>query len=253
MVASGVAAHYLRLETHPLPALQQQAAQESSHCSYCMWRLINCFKATGPDSSLQDAPSAVHEHLGQYRAPVVAPPSRASSGVSLISESECDEDHCHGALLLPKRPTGKQVISTAGASSSTDASSQELRRLLHNGSTASSGRAWLPSDAGPLPRPCSSSKLVVVGGALVGQLPLAGSGVGLVELQAVGMGTTLMAGDDYDDEDCCPTCLDVYTEDNPRIWTRCGHHFHMQCIYEWLERKETCPMCESHVDFDGMT
>lgn len=48
-----------------------------------------------------------------------------------------------------------------------------------------------------------------------------------------------------EDDDICPTCLDPYTLDNPKIWTRCGHHFHMPCIFEWMERKDTCPMCES--------
>jgi hypothetical protein len=36
--------------------------------------------------------------------------------------------------------------------------------------------------------------------------------------------------------------------DNPKIFTRCGHAFHMQCIYAWLERKNTCPLCESPMD-----
>jgi hypothetical protein len=39
--------------------------------------------------------------------------------------------------------------------------------------------------------------------------------------------------------------------DNPKVFTRCGHHFHMPCIYEWLERKDTCPMCESKMVFEG--
>jgi hypothetical protein len=34
--------------------------------------------------------------------------------------------------------------------------------------------------------------------------------------------------EDDDDEECCPTCLEGYTADNPQIWTRCGHHFHIQ-------------------------
>jgi hypothetical protein len=25
----------------------------------------------------------------------------------------------------------------------------------------------------------------------------------------------------------------------------------MPCIYEWLERKDTCPMCESKMVFEG--
>lgn len=81
-----------------------------------------------------------------------------------------------------------------------------------------------------------------------------------------------------EDEDACPTCLDgnlmcldyagfrlwpfklfdfiipsskvflndhfaEYTPENPKITTRCSHHFHLGCIYEWLERSESCPIC----------
>ncbi|CAI5977666.1 unnamed protein product [Closterium sp. NIES-65] len=45
------------------------------------------------------------------------------------------------------------------------------------------------------------------------------------------------------DEDCCPTCLEGYTEENPRITTECAHHFHLGCIYEWMERSNLCPVC----------
>eukprot|EP00238_Polyblepharides_amylifera_P004031 CAMPEP_0196591384 /NCGR_PEP_ID=MMETSP1081-20130531/69416_1 /TAXON_ID=36882 /ORGANISM="Pyramimonas amylifera, Strain CCMP720" /LENGTH=93 /DNA_ID=CAMNT_0041914729 /DNA_START=1081 /DNA_END=1359 /DNA_ORIENTATION=- len=39
---------------------------------------------------------------------------------------------------------------------------------------------------------------------------------------------------DYEEEEvCCPTCLEEYTEDNPQILTDCAHHFHLGCIYEW--------------------
>ncbi|GJN16878.1 hypothetical protein PR202_gb03903 [Eleusine coracana subsp. coracana] len=46
-----------------------------------------------------------------------------------------------------------------------------------------------------------------------------------------------------DDEDVCPTCLEEYTPDNPKIITKCSHHFHLGCIYEWMERSDTCPIC----------
>ena len=35
-----------------------------------------------------------------------------------------------------------------------------------------------------------------------------------------------------------------YDEENPMIKTACGHHFHLGCIFEWAERKPTCPVCE---------
>ncbi|MBA0666571.1 hypothetical protein Goklo_002968 [Gossypium klotzschianum] len=46
-----------------------------------------------------------------------------------------------------------------------------------------------------------------------------------------------------EEEDVCPTCLDEYTPENPKITARCSHHFHLGCIYEWLERSESCPIC----------
>ncbi|XP_022726956.1 E3 ubiquitin-protein ligase At3g02290-like isoform X2 [Durio zibethinus] len=48
-----------------------------------------------------------------------------------------------------------------------------------------------------------------------------------------------------EDEDVCPTCLD----ENPKITARCSHHFHLGCIYEWLERSESCPICGKEMEF----
>lgn len=49
-----------------------------------------------------------------------------------------------------------------------------------------------------------------------------------------------------DDPDAlaCPTCLEAYTSENPRINTACGHHYHLSCIYEWSERSDLCPICQ---------
>ena len=53
-----------------------------------------------------------------------------------------------------------------------------------------------------------------------------------------------------EDEDVCPTCLDDYTNENPRIITKCSHHFHLGCIYEWMERSDSCPVCMKVMEFD---
>uniref|UniRef100_A0A061RY84 RING-type E3 ubiquitin transferase n=1 Tax=Tetraselmis sp. GSL018 TaxID=582737 RepID=A0A061RY84_9CHLO len=50
--------------------------------------------------------------------------------------------------------------------------------------------------------------------------------------------------DDWD-ADTCPTCLEGYAPDNPKIDTFCKHHFHLSCIYEWLERSKLCPVCSA--------
>ncbi|MQM01628.1 hypothetical protein Taro_034389, partial [Colocasia esculenta] len=34
-----------------------------------------------------------------------------------------------------------------------------------------------------------------------------------------------------------------YIAENPRITMQCSHHFHLGCIYEWMERSEACPVC----------
>jgi len=37
--------------------------------------------------------------------------------------------------------------------------------------------------------------------------------------------------------------LAEYTKENPKIMTKCSHHFHLGCIYEWMERSDNCPVC----------
>ncbi|GFP88908.1 E3 ubiquitin-protein ligase at3g02290 [Phtheirospermum japonicum] len=41
-----------------------------------------------------------------------------------------------------------------------------------------------------------------------------------------------------DEEDVCPTCLEEYDEENPKMVTKCEHHFHLACILEWMERRD---------------
>jgi hypothetical protein len=49
--------------------------------------------------------------------------------------------------------------------------------------------------------------------------------------------------DDDDLDNTCPTCLESYTVENPRIQAFCGHAFHLSCIYDWLERSPYCAVC----------
>ncbi|XP_010257945.1 PREDICTED: E3 ubiquitin-protein ligase At3g02290-like isoform X1 [Nelumbo nucifera] len=56
-----------------------------------------------------------------------------------------------------------------------------------------------------------------------------------------------------EDDDVCPTCLEEYTSENPKIITHCSHHFHLGCIYEWMERSENCPVCGKVMEFDETT
>ncbi|XP_051151486.1 probable E3 ubiquitin-protein ligase RHB1A [Andrographis paniculata] len=52
-----------------------------------------------------------------------------------------------------------------------------------------------------------------------------------------------------DEEDICPTCFEEYDEENPKIIAKCDHHFHLGCILEWMERSDTCPMCDQKMVF----
>ncbi|KAJ6712907.1 hypothetical protein OIU79_008991 [Salix purpurea] len=78
--------------------------------------------------------------------------------------------------------------------------------------------------------------------------------LGFSELSDKSLTTEVAQGLNYvqpssEDEDACPTCLDEYTPENPKITTRCSHHFHLGCIYEWLERSESCPICGKEMEF----
>lgn len=35
-----------------------------------------------------------------------------------------------------------------------------------------------------------------------------------------------------------------YDTENPKLTTKCEHHFHLACILEWMERSEACPVCD---------
>ena len=53
-------------------------------------------------------------------------------------------------------------------------------------------------------------------------------------------------------KESCPICLMDYEQDSSQIFIGlikgCGHYFHFECIWEWLERKQTCPICRESCD-----
>ncbi|XP_004229942.1 probable E3 ubiquitin-protein ligase RHB1A [Solanum lycopersicum] len=55
-----------------------------------------------------------------------------------------------------------------------------------------------------------------------------------------------------EEEDVCPTCLEEYDVDNPRIVSKCNHHFHLSCILEWMERSQTCPICDQEMVYEAL-
>ncbi|KAJ1330686.1 hypothetical protein BSLG_009138 [Batrachochytrium salamandrivorans] len=49
---------------------------------------------------------------------------------------------------------------------------------------------------------------------------------------------------DLDDEDAlCVICLAEYEDREPLRQLPCGHHFHVECIDEWLHVNAKCPLC----------
>ncbi|ESR58238.1 putative E3 ubiquitin-protein ligase RHB1A [Citrus sinensis] len=52
-----------------------------------------------------------------------------------------------------------------------------------------------------------------------------------------------------EEEDTCPICLEEYDTENPKLITKCEHHFHLSCILEWNERSESCPICDQDAVF----
>uniref|UniRef100_A0A0R0IK02 RING-type E3 ubiquitin transferase n=2 Tax=Glycine subgen. Soja TaxID=1462606 RepID=A0A0R0IK02_SOYBN len=52
-----------------------------------------------------------------------------------------------------------------------------------------------------------------------------------------------------EEEDVCPICLEEYDVENPSNLTKCEHHFHLSCILEWMERSDSCPICDQEMIF----
>ncbi|XP_047319836.1 probable E3 ubiquitin-protein ligase RHB1A [Impatiens glandulifera] len=55
-----------------------------------------------------------------------------------------------------------------------------------------------------------------------------------------------------EEEDVCPICLEEYIEEDPKILTRCKHHFHLECILEWMERSDVCPICNQETELEDL-
>ncbi len=52
------------------------------------------------------------------------------------------------------------------------------------------------------------------------------------------------AQDFPDAEDAkCVVCLGEYEEGDQLRYLRCNHHFHIECVDEWLKRQGSCPLC----------
>jgi len=50
------------------------------------------------------------------------------------------------------------------------------------------------------------------------------------------------------DDANCAICLSEYEPKDDLRFLRCGHHFHDDCIMQWLVKNKTCPFCKQEID-----
>lgn len=51
------------------------------------------------------------------------------------------------------------------------------------------------------------------------------------------------------DNNCtCTICFDEYQKGSRIKLLPCNHHFHVECIDEWFNIKDSCPLCKKHVN-----
>ncbi|CAH9085832.1 unnamed protein product [Cuscuta epithymum] len=48
-------------------------------------------------------------------------------------------------------------------------------------------------------------------------------------------------------EDGCSICLEPFSSNDPPTVTKCKHEYHLQCILEWSQRSQECPICSRKV------
>ncbi|KGN46964.1 E3 ubiquitin-protein ligase RHF1A [Cucumis sativus] len=63
-----------------------------------------------------------------------------------------------------------------------------------------------------------------------------------VSLNPNAVSASAAASDDDFDDVCC-ICLDPFTSDDPATITSCKHEYHLQCILDWSQRSDECPIC----------
>jgi Ring finger domain len=51
-----------------------------------------------------------------------------------------------------------------------------------------------------------------------------------------------------DDNTRCTICFDDYRKGNRIKFLPCDHHFHVDCIDEWFNVKDSCPLCKKNIN-----
>ncbi|GBF87922.1 hypothetical protein Rsub_00634 [Raphidocelis subcapitata] len=175
-----------------------------------------------------------------YRVPpVIAACTRRVNSVASLGSAGDDADNERSALMGSRgalSPRARRALSPS-------ALSPRARRAV-SPRAAVAAQPWLPALAAAR----AQSPPPACGAAVDAARSLSEA------LAAAGLAGDVLVDSDGDLDDICPTCLDGFCDANPRIVTRCGHHFHLQCLYSWLERRPTCPLCfaQIDIDFEGM-
>lgn len=183
-------------------------------CVY-MWKVLKCFRGT-TDTELSPESSPVPQPTSsaQYQAPVVDPPIQVAS----VPAYQEDRDAERGSLL-PKGNRNSSPLMPLPFTADTGSRRSDAKSHRSSGSMSGlkgKGKSDEEGDVGT------------------------GSGGLLADLT------------DDEDEDVCPTCLEIYNDENPKMFLQCGHHFHYPCVLEWFQRKDTCPVCDSKVQMDDL-
>lgn len=157
--------------------------------------------------------------------PVRAP--RAPLPPSVRSGGRRGGDAAAAAAVLPKPPGWRAPSAGSSGAWPPATRSSSAPFTAPPPSSSAGGVASPPPLPPPLPRPCSF-------GALSGS---AGSGPPVA----------------HADDDCCPTCLEEWSGDNPAVpLPGCGHAFHLACVLEWSQRASSCPVCGATVDVEAV-
>lgn len=53
--------------------------------------------------------------------------------------------------------------------------------------------------------------------------------------------------EDVVNSDCC-ICISDFVVNEDISTLDCNHTFHFECICEWVQEKQTCPMCRGKID-----
>jgi len=54
-------------------------------------------------------------------------------------------------------------------------------------------------------------------------------------------------GDIAKEDATCAVCLGDYEDNNEIRYLPCNHHFHSECVDQWLQLNKTCPLCKKDI------